>query len=292
MLNQAMPSKSLDRRITLRHSHAWLWWKHINYGGRDLYGILFLMLGLVPLMVTAAVLVAVVTSEVPYWLHGQVTEATITGKSDHVVRGAKGGTRTVYDLSYGFSDAAGNSQQGWGSVSAKSWQASSIGGKVAIVYLPGDPRQNRPQGQFGASAGVGVVLAMFLGFGVLPTLFGATMLIVGLQTLASRVRLIETGEATAGIVERLEPTGRSSQWPVAYECSYRYLVPAQRGAQAQVMRGTVVLYPRQATMRVGDLVLVVFDPDLPHQHAVDIHQARWEEPAALWKAAGAWPAEK
>jgi hypothetical protein len=37
-------------------------------------------------------------------------------------------------------------------------------------------------------------------------------------------------------------------------------------------------------MQAGDVLLIVFNPQRPEEHAVDIHKARYEDPASLLRA--------
>lgn len=110
---------------------------------------------------------------------------------------------------------------------------------------------------------------------------GIRWLAAGIRNLVRQMRLIRTGIATAGLIDKLQPSGGKSR-EAAVECSYRYFVFRKRGEPAAVLKGTVSLYPRQARgLKVNDPLLIVFDSDQPENHAVDAHHARLENPADL-----------
>jgi hypothetical protein len=239
-------------------------------------GLLWLSIGSIPL-------VLIVSGELPYLVTGIATEGTISNKSERTRRGAKGRWVTSHIVAYDFRDAQGGGQQGEGAIDRKTWDAVQVGDPVSVEYVPSDPRRNRPSGK-GTPVSTFVIELAFALAGGIMTWTGAAWLITGFRTLSRRVRLIETGNAAAGLIDRLEPVLGKSGTPLSVNCEYHYRIPDRTGSPVQSHQGSVSLYPRQArSLRVGQLLLVLFDPERPEEHAVDVHHARLEDPCALWR---------
>ena len=278
-----MTSVSFGSQVKLRHPPSWLWWQYVNYGGQDLGGGCLMAMGLIPLAGLSLMAVLTVTFELPFWLEGQQTQGTITNKATHLRSSGKGGRRTAYDVTYDFSDTGGKRHHGNGDVDREQWNKAQVGDQIVIEYVGSDAQKNRPVARSGRlDAGGFLVFSLFFLFGSGLVSVGAKMLAAGIRRLRRRVQLITTGQATAGVIESLEPVGKNPDCPTAYECCYEYFVPARGGKPARLIPGNVSLYPRHARrMQPGDLLLVVFDPEQPEEHAVDIRRARYEEPADL-----------
>jgi hypothetical protein len=280
-----LKSTQFGSNSNLRYSHAWLWCKYVNYGEGGLGGLCYMALGSFWLAF-GLLAVLFVIDEMPFWLEGSRCQGTIINKPKHFERGSKGGMRTTYVVFYEFRDSSGDLQQGRGATNAAAWSAAREGNTIAIEYLASDPQRNRPLRK-PALSDLGfflmVTLAALLG-GVI-IYYGAAMLISGIRALARLVRLIETGDVTAGVVDCLKPVGKHLHGPRAYDCCYRYLIPARGGAPSHVESGTLSLHSRLARrMQPGHVLLVVFNPERPEEHAVDIHKARYEDPAELLPA--------
>src|SRR5262245_42976962 len=112
---QALEANRFGGQSKLRCSRAWLWWKYVNYCGEGgCGGGCLLVVGAPFLALSLFALAYVVSSEVPFWINGQRTLATITNKSKQEHRGHKGGTYIRHVVSYEFRDAKGNLQRGEG----------------------------------------------------------------------------------------------------------------------------------------------------------------------------------
>lgn len=227
------------------------------------------------------VLVLLVKIEMTFWFDGQQTQGTINNKSTHVERGHKGGARISHIVSYEFHDSSGKLRQGDEAIDRESWNATQVGDALTVTYVARDPRQNRPA-QHGSIVPAFVIQALLVLIGGALVFGGAAMLVFGIRELARKVRLIETGEPAAGLIDRVEPVVHRSRTPRAFDCTYHYLVPAWVGVPSQIKQGTITLNPQQAKhMQPGGLLLVVFDPERPAEHTVDIYKARHEEPGTL-----------
>jgi hypothetical protein len=153
-----------------------------------------------------------------------------------------------------------------------------------VEFVAGNPPRSRPVGQR-TSWGTFATSALFATAGGLMVWFAGASLLSGFRTLRQRVRLVESGHAAAGVVDRLEPVhGRSRI--LSYDCHYRFFLPARGSDPPQVLEGSISLYPRQSRrFQPGQPLLILFDPQDPATHTVDLHQARTEDPAALWRPA-------
>jgi len=238
-------------------------------------GSLWLAFGLFP--------VHFVIAEMPFWLDGHRTQGTIVNKSKHFERGLKGRVRTSYTVFYDFRDSSGDLQQGHGTTDPDSWSVAREGNTLVIEYLPSDPRRNRPVRKPSPNDwGFFLMVTLIPLCGGVMIYSGATTLVSGIRSLARCVQLIETGHVTAGLVDCLEPVGKRRHGAAAYNCGYRYLIPPRGGVPSQIKSGAVSLHSRLARrMQPGDVLLVVFNPEQPEEHTVDIHRARYEDPAAL-----------
>jgi hypothetical protein len=280
---RTLDSTPFGREVKPRYSPAWLWWKYVNYGGQELGGCWLIGMGLIPLTGISLISLMTVIFELPFWLEGKETQGTITNKATHLRPAGKGRKTTAYDVTYDFSDPAGKLHHGNGDLDRERWNAAQVGGKISIEYLPGAPQRNRPVARSGRlDAGCFLVLSFFFLIGSGLTYGGAKMLAAGIHTLRRRVQLIATGQATAGLIDGLEPVGKNPNLPLACNCSYRYYVPAQNRKPSRIFRGKLSIHPRLAKrLRPGDLLLIVFDPEQPEDHTVDVHRARFENPADL-----------
>ena len=289
---QALASIPVGGEGKLRYSPSWLCWKYVNHDGQELCGCVPMVMGLIPLAGLTLLSLMTVIFELPFWLEGKQTQGTITNKATHVRSAGKAGKRTDYDVTYDFSDLGGKLCHGNGELDRERWNAAKVGDQITIEYLPGAPQRNRPVARSGRlDAGGFLVLSFFFLIGSGLTFGGAKLLAAGIRTLRCRVQLIATGQATAGVIESLQPVGKNPDWPLAYKCCYAYFVPALGRKPPQIMQGNVSIPARQARpLRPGDLLLIVFDPERPEQHAADIHRARYEEPAALLPRDHAAPA--
>lgn len=283
-----MEQGEFARQAPLRYSLLGLWWRYLNYGGQELGGMFIAGMGLFFVAFAALIGWTELSVEVPYWLEGETSQGTITRKwiaakirtSVVPTRLAHGGRRGPRQrVAYDFRDTAGKLHQGQGILRGAIWENAQVGDPLSVEYLASDPRRNRPAGPMSPSSVLAPLVMCLVGVAML---YGGTRwLAAGIRSLRRQVRLIRTGRATAGLIDRLQPSGGKSR-DAAVECSYRYFVSGNRGEPASVMRGTVSLYPRQArNLKVNDSLLIVFESDQPENHAVDVHHARLENPADL-----------
>lgn len=187
-LSSMRPKSFLKLRLMLDGA-----WKILT-----LIGVCFALGAVVALIVLALA----IRQERTYQREGLTAGGTVTSKTTEtdterdIHTGAEH-TTTAYVLGYSF-QVDGNTLEGRGTVPEAKWQAASVGGPVAIQYLPSDPARNRPV----QDNAVLVWLLLFLPGGLLVT--AAVMLLISGRRACRMARLLGQGKLVQGMVDSKE----------------------------------------------------------------------------------------